>query len=189
MDIADYKSLYIGVHSGTRFYPFDPKAKDIYFEDIAHALSRIPRFGGHCERFWSVGAHSLMVCDIAQSFFTEIEQKRVAGLCGLFHDGSEAYIGDMVRPLKKAMLDYQLVESLIMNEIAWKFCRCKLTDFPKEVWLADDIALATECEVGIFGTKIEGLPPPRITAHMPYVNLSMDDIKRIFTQRYHELRA
>jgi hypothetical protein len=38
--------------SGRRFFPADPQPEDICVSDIAHALSHVCRFGGHCREFY-----------------------------------------------------------------------------------------------------------------------------------------
>lgn len=44
----------------------DPDPDTILITDIAHALSQLPRFGGHLPRFYSVAQHSMMVARIAK---------------------------------------------------------------------------------------------------------------------------
>ena len=43
---------WIQVYSGAAFWPLDPRPHEIQPEDIAHALSLLCRFGGHCKRTW-----------------------------------------------------------------------------------------------------------------------------------------
>lgn len=122
--------------SGRRFYPLSPTAKDICVEDIAHALSHICRYGGHCNPFYSVAQHSVHVSHLVPP---------EKDLLGLLHDETEAYVGDMVRPLKYAIPQYQAIEDSVWKVVAEKF------DLPPEkptkdedIKLADDVALMTE---------------------------------------------
>lgn len=85
----------IGTFTG-RMDPLDPRPDEINIEDIAHALSRQCRYNGHCTGFLSVARHSLWVSDELHSFGPAMQ------FAGLLHDAAEAYIGDMVRPLKRA---------------------------------------------------------------------------------------
>lgn len=39
---------WLRTYTGKRFYPLDPRIEEIDIEDIAHALSMLCRFGGHC---------------------------------------------------------------------------------------------------------------------------------------------
>jgi hypothetical protein len=98
--------------SGRRFWPLDPRPSDIFIEDIAHALGNICRFGGHSDRFYSVAQHSLLV-----ESFVEEPFKRSA----LLHDAPEAFIGDMIRPLKYSIPQYREIENNLWRVIAEKF--------------------------------------------------------------------
>lgn len=72
-----------------------PSPSAIRLEDIAHALARTCRFGGHCERFYSVAEHAVKV-----SAKVVAAGHRDLGLAALHHDDAEAYLGDIPRPLK-----------------------------------------------------------------------------------------
>ncbi len=71
-----------------------PSEEAIEICDIAGALSLICRFGGHVNRFYSVAQHSLVVCALAPD-----DLKREA----LLHDAPEAYLGDVIKPLKRLL--------------------------------------------------------------------------------------
>lgn len=77
--------------------PLDLQVKDIDVIDIGHALARQCRYNGHCHGHLSVARHSLWVAQaLADSHHPELE------LWGLLHDATEAYLGDMVKPLKSS---------------------------------------------------------------------------------------
>jgi hypothetical protein len=93
MQLVD-RNDWILTRSGHPFYPFDPdatpaEALGIYV--IAHALARICRFTGHSHQFYSVAEHSVRVSELLPP------RLRIAGL---LHDASEAYLGDMAKPMK-----------------------------------------------------------------------------------------
>ena len=52
---------FIQTYSGIEFYPLDPRIEEVKLLDIAHALSNICRFTGHCNEFYSVAQHSVLV--------------------------------------------------------------------------------------------------------------------------------
>ncbi|MGE0493236.1 MAG: phosphohydrolase [Vulcanimicrobiota bacterium] len=119
--------------TGVQFYPTEPRPEDFLIEDIAHALSHLCRFNGHTRHFYSVAQHSILVSEIVPPEFA---------LEGLLHDAAEAYIGDMVRPAKVAMPDFQRIEKLIEEALAQAFGL--RYPWPVEVKKADDRLLATE---------------------------------------------
>ena len=124
---------WILTHSGLQFDLLQPKADAVRTTDIAHALARLCRFNGHVENHYSVAEHSLRVARLVPA------QHRLAAL---LHDATEAYVGDMVRPLKQVMPNYQHIEQSIWRAI------CSHLDLdpvlPKCVHQADMIMLATE---------------------------------------------
>jgi hypothetical protein len=77
--------------SGRLFWPFAPREEEIFLEDIAHHLSHLCRFSGAVRTFYSVAQHSVLVSQICD---------KADALWGLLHDASEAYLSDVVRPLK-----------------------------------------------------------------------------------------
>lgn len=112
----------------------------IDIEDIAQGLSNVCRFGGQCPRFYSVAQHSVLVFRLMRDVLGVTDSAVL--MQGLLHDATEAFLGDMVSPLKRMMPDYQTMERqlhfLIMRE--W--------DLPQElhqaVKKADLMALAIE---------------------------------------------
>lgn len=82
----------IQTYTNKYFDLYDIKNESINIEDIAHALSMICRYGGHCNEFYSVAEHSVrMSNEVAPEF----------ALYALLHDGAEAYLGDIPSPFKR----------------------------------------------------------------------------------------
>lgn len=98
--------------TGRKFDPLAPRVEDICIEDIAHSLATICRYGGHTKRHYSVAEHSVLV-----SYLVPKEYAREA----LLHDAAEAYIGDMIRPLKRLMPEFTKLEATIEVVVAAKF--------------------------------------------------------------------
>lgn len=100
--------------SGWKYFLVDPHPDDVCITDIAHALSLVCRFGGHCTQHYSVGQHSTLCREIARDQF---HANILLQLHLLLHDASEAYIGDIVRPLKMTLPEYRALEKHTMDVI------------------------------------------------------------------------
>lgn len=85
----------------------NPRLVDIDILDIAHALSRLCRYGGHVTSWYSVAAHSL-----AMAMFAETLEDQ-AMLEALLHDASEAYLGDTISPVRKYLVDHDTNSPLV----------------------------------------------------------------------------
>lgn len=127
--------LPIHTFTGKKFYPLDPKVEDISIIDIAHGLSNVCRYGGQCKEFYSVAQHSVL-CAIEAPY----EYKKWA----LLHDASEAYIGDIVHPLKvtEEYDAYRVAEEILMKAICERFDLP--TEMPEEVHEIDLLIRHTE---------------------------------------------
>jgi uncharacterized protein len=101
--IGDWMSL----SSGKKFWPLDPRPEDVDIEDIAHSLSIMNRFQGHSRWPYSVAKHSYECCVAAPTGF-ELEL--------LLHDATEAYISDLIRPVKRMIPRYREIEDRIYRE-------------------------------------------------------------------------
>jgi len=103
----------IATFSGKFIEPLNPKWEDLDVIDIAHGLSNICRYGGQSSEFYSVAQHSVYV-----SYNCGED-----ALNGLLHDGSEAYLGDVPRPIKHTpqYSFYRDVEEVLQTMIFQKF--------------------------------------------------------------------
>lgn len=167
--------------SGRKVYILDPKPEDVKIHDIAHALARICRFGGHvdCDHY-SVAQHSVLVSETCEP---------QNALVGLLHDAAEAYIGDMVRPLKYALAKYREIEMDWNAAIQKHFALGgQLVILPLDVELADKRLLATERrDLMSDGPQHElwRLREPPLTDEI--VPLSPTRAENAFMRRYSEL--
>jgi hypothetical protein len=98
--------------SGRKFWPVDPRADEVFIEDIAAALSKMCRYGGHCKRFYSVAEHCVLMAHAAP--------EELALHC-LLHDAQEAYLSDVIRPIKSQLHGYGAMETAVESVIAQRF--------------------------------------------------------------------
>ena len=112
-----YMTDYITTYTGDHFDPTLPEAEHLHIEDIAHALSLICRGNGHVKTFFSVGSHCI---NCAKEAAARGYSDRLVLAC-LLHDGSEAYLADITRPVKKNMTMYLQIEEQLQHMIYTKF--------------------------------------------------------------------
>ena len=96
------------------------KPEDIQVKDIATALSKICRYAGRIPEFYSVAQHSVIV------------SKKVSpqlAFAALLHDAAEAYIGDVISPIKRDLPRFQQLEKIVFNVILERF------DLVEDYWL------------------------------------------------------
>jgi len=124
-------------HTGKSFDVLAPQVDMIDPRDISHALAHLCRWNGHTRVFYSVAQHSCMVADLVPPEFK---------LAALLHDGTEAYIGDLPRPIKRAMPEYQRMEHALWLCIreAFDLPAAMNIGLPDLIKHADRVALATE---------------------------------------------
>lgn len=88
-------SSHILTYSGVVIDPLRPSISKIKIYDIAHHLSNICRFGGAPKKFYSVAQHSVLCCALLP-----LRSSPIHHLAALLHDAAEAYLGDIITPLK-----------------------------------------------------------------------------------------
>lgn len=176
---------WIQVRSGGRFYPFAPRAEDVHVEDIAHALAHQCRFAGHCSSFYSVAEHSVRVADAV----ADAGGRNIECLWGLLHDASEAYLTDILRPLKHTVAfdGYRAAEQNVM------LCIARALDLPlpmpSVVDHFDKVLLATEARDLMpqrEAAEWAWMPPPLVAAIEP---LTPTAARATFLRRYAALRG
>jgi uncharacterized protein len=114
--MSDVRGAFVHTLSGTKFFPYDPNPEEVIIRDVAHSLARQPRYNGHTRKFYSVAQHSLIL-----SYFIEELGAEHLALDALLHDATEAYIGDMVNPLKVTIPVFSELEDKIFGAVALRF--------------------------------------------------------------------
>jgi 5'-deoxynucleotidase YfbR-like HD superfamily hydrolase len=173
---------------------------------IAHHLAKINRFNGALplDVNYSVAEHCLNLCD----YFLEhtqtrekLEQKQLdykkVALLALLHDASEAYVGDMVSPLKAFCPDYQRIETRVYGEILselWPHCSindefAKTTELvhkaDKQI-LLDEVACIIPNKLEIYQKE---LPKTKALQWRIYYNYKPSYVKNLYIKRYKELTS
>ena len=134
VDAPRAETTYISTYLGNRFWPTEPRIDRIDIEDIAHGLAYQCRFNGQTSAFYSVAQHSIMVANILPPHLHK---------AALLHDAAEAYLGDIVKPLKHLLPGFAEIEAGVTRLIAQAF----EVDFDTDhvaIKHADMVALATE---------------------------------------------
>lgn len=170
-------SAWVQTWSGRRVYPLAMTPADLHIGDIAHSLSHLCRFNGHCEPFYSVAEHCMFVAK---------HVCRENALWALLHDAAEAYICDLPSPIKAMFPDYALVEENILHCVAEKWGLS--WPMPDEVHEIDLRALMTEARDLM-------APPPEpwsidaepLPSRLP-LGWAVADVKRLYLQLFYDYR-
>lgn len=101
----------ITLASGHVFDFLNPQGSVFDIEDIAHGLSNVCRYAGQCRDFYSVAEHSILVSEVVTEYQFE----------ALMHDASEAFIGDVTRPLKQLLPEFKRIEAGVEDAVAQRF--------------------------------------------------------------------
>ena len=162
-----------------------PKAENLDLGFVVRTLSRQVRFNGHTAVGWSVAAHSMLCGEIWRVL--NLESKLSAEMAApwalravLMHDFGEAYVGDVVKPVRNLGLEaLDSVEARLLGLCRKRWAaeapsRRQSAEFDKLIEAIDMMALSAE---------IKRLFPAEALKHYPWlwavepeVNLRFDEI-------------
>jgi len=188
------KPMSMTLYSGIDVDIFNLKIEEINIEDIAHSLSNLCRYGGHCIFHYSVAQHSV-ICSHQPG--TPLQQLEF-----LLHDGSEGYVNDLVRPIKHRpeLEQYRIEEDKIQKLIFEKYgLEFPFTDRVHEV---DNQVLRVELKaITITSKEIEKKSAEKEVsfrearkilrsekiANSPIEKISPEEAEQLFLDRFYEL--
>jgi hypothetical protein len=164
--------------SGVYFNYETPASSDFSIYDIAKGLSNTCRFGGQCQRFYSVAEHSVLMSRcVAHSLAFE----------ALMHDAAEAFICDIPKPLKMMLPDYRRIEARVEQAVSVRFgYPSAMTSSVKEM----DIRMLAAEQLQVMGNSYQwhhthGLSPAPVTIEF----WEPERAAREFLERFRELRG
>lgn len=109
---------WLATSSGNMWSILEPAPEDVHLIDIVVGLARTCRYGGQIREdaeFYSVAEHCALMVKwmIANELITDRED----ALKVLFHDASEAFLGDIPTPLKALIPEYKVIEDRCQDVI------------------------------------------------------------------------
>lgn len=190
-DMAARTGRYMHCSNGKKYWPMDPKPHEVHIETIAHHLANRCRYNGATQHptdpariFYSVAEHSVYC-----SYIGPAEE----ALERLLHDASEAYNGDLIRPLKYDPMfaaPFKHVEDLNENAVALRF---RLDyPYPPSVKIADEAVTTAEIQQIITKDPDEDWEVGRLHDSAKVAPIEIQcfyphQAKKFFLHRFHQL--
>jgi hypothetical protein len=178
--------------TATAFELGRPRAGDVKLDDIAHHLSLINRFNGATSRPYSVAEHSLLVAEIFERHLGM--HNPVARMAALMHDAHEAYLGDLISPVKRHLgEECRVLEASLERAVQERYgLRTAAAAYRQQIRDADLIALATERRDLMPPTHrpwaaLDGIEPVEWINLNDQAQFTWQDWRRTFTDLFNEL--
>lgn len=176
---------YMQTHNGHRFEMSvdDLAGNRIDADDIATSLAKQCRFNGHVPGFYSVAEHSVLVSRLVPPGLA---------LHGLLHDVAEAYVGDIISPVKmfcpwvpyaEARIYQHICHSLGLDDLLYT-----TGSDQRRIKEADLTALAVEFD-HFFGSVPDDLAGwlTDVPARKRPQGLDWQDARLLFINRFNQL--
>lgn len=145
MKFATYSGRLIDIENFT--------VDDVDLEDIAHSLAKIQRFNGNLpiNVSYTVGEHSINLA--RHMYLIGGIKHEFKARYALLHDATEAYMSDLLSPVKNAIPEYKELENEVQYEILKRFnigdedyFKYLITDCFYRVYQADKRMMMDEVE-------------------------------------------
>lgn len=173
----------IKTYTGVMVDPINASEKEIFIEDIAHALSMLCRANGHFPHFFSVAQHSV---NCAREASARGYSERIQLGC-LLHDASEAYLSDITRPVKPYLKGYLEIEAKLQKTVFDKWITPALSEDEKKLVFEIDDAILFYEFVELMNEKLtEETPVLKSCPSFDFVEFSK--VEREFLEIFESLR-
>ena len=160
-------------------------ADDVCLTDVVHALSLQCRAGGHFESFYSVAQHCLN-CEAEARARGLSPRVRLA--C-LLHDAGEAYLSDLIRPVKALLPDYAALEQKVDAAVFAAFGLDKLSQDEWETVRDIDDAMLHHEFLALRSDVVLFDPPPIVKRPPDTTEQPAALVRERFCARYHALQS
>ncbi len=165
--------------TGKVFNALNPSPEMIDIRDIAKGLAYKPHFSGFSPKFFSIAEHSLAVEGMVALIDKDNYQARLEAL---LHDASEAYTGDMIKPIKNLLPAFVMIEKKIQSAIYSKY-GIKYKGHELDIKLSDN--RIQEIEAMAFYRKATGLTLFENIVVNRYIRyLTPDEALKEFLERF-----
>jgi hypothetical protein len=182
---------------GRKFFPLDPRPEDFVGaeREIAEQLAKKVRFAGAMPgQFYGNAEHCVLVSLRAEQLAAQARSRKLSNLCArqaLLHDGSDAYLVDVPRPIKyevPCMLDgWRPVEKKVLAAIYAAFGISPTDESTRIVEQADREVLLKECQTLLVHPEWSSMtgyePAPQIVRALEW-----RDAMQLWLDRLEEIR-
>jgi hypothetical protein len=183
-------NMIMQTYSGEMIDLENPKMHQIKILDIAHSLSNLCRFSGATLDFYSVAEHSILGSDeyVLMSICKdedEANKRKQEAFAFLLHDGAEAYMTDLPRPIKQYHPSFSAIEQRLQDMIFECFGVAEDVNL-QAIKDMDNSMIAMEKERCYIHDRewTEKLPDP---ANVKPAFWTPDQAKDLFLKRFKEL--
>lgn len=133
------RDITLTTYTGRIIDVLDPRPEDICLEGIAHGLSLLCRYAGQLNGFLSVAEHSVICARYALA-----QNNWHLARAMLLHDAAEAYVGDVIGPVKAAMRrlqgrEYDCLEMGFARAVATRFNLAPFGEFAHHVFESKEV--------------------------------------------------
>lgn len=161
--------------TGLRVDALCPTPESIRLADIAHVLSMQCRYGGHLRSHYSVAEHSVLVGELVRAkaiaFGLELHEACEAGLLGLAHDFTEAYVQDVIAPVKHALGDNYRRLEMAWNDVIMAKFELQATNERYELWVHEaDVVIFVQEMIHLRGFAVTDIPKGAVTTWKEYAD-------------------